>query len=461
MSFNAKRTIEIIAIGWKVMGNLYRGKPAGTYRLKSEHSEPAERSRTQSRSQVRPQNRAQVRTQTHPQAARPTARPQTAHPQTGAKQPQQKKRRIDFSKRSTKIVITCLALVLLLAAVVFGVVSCVFGKIDFMSEKELAIPEDLDSIVLEPEEETVSESDTIDEEQMEALDEKILGSQVNEDGLRYEEGVTNVLVLGTDGRSEREGHTRSDVIIIMSINDNTKKITLSSIMRDTYVGIPGRRGNDKINAAHAYGGPALAVQTVEKAFGVKIDKFIRVNFYSFMDIVDALGGVQLNISAAEKKVMNVYIRQINRVNHWNEDSGIMTESGENITLTGKQAMGYVRVRYVGDGDYERTLRQRRVLEQIIKKAREADALTLLNVVDKVAENVSTDFSAGEITKLAMNAAEYKDYEISQLRIPVEGSYWGGIYKGIWILDIDFEKNRQALYGEIFDDAANAEAESAE
>ena len=359
--------------------------------------------------------------------------------------------KIRSAKRSTKIIVAVLAVLLICAAVAIGAVSCIFGKIDFVSDKEMVIPEDVDSIVLEPEEgEIVSESDTLDDEQMDAINENIAVSQVDDDGLRYEDGVTNILVLGTDGRRETEGHTRSDVIIIMSINDNSKKITLSSIMRDTYVAIPGRRGNDKINAAHAYGGPALAVETVQKAFGIKIDKFVRVNFYSFMDVVDALGGVQLDINSGEKRMMNVYIRQINKVNHLDENDGLINETGENITVTGKQAMGYVRVRYVGDGDYERTLRQRRVLEQIIKKAREADYLTLLNIVDKVAENVSTDYSAAEITKLAMNAGDYRDYEISQLRIPVEGSYWGGIYHGIWILDIDFEKNRQALYDAVFD-----------
>lgn len=345
--------------------------------------------------------------------------------------------------------VSVLAVLLLLVSIVVGAVSCIFGKIDFMSGDDLVIPDELDSIVLSDTDVT-SASDTLDDSQMQEMDASVKESVIDADGLRYEEGVTNILVLGVDARSAATKRSRSDVIIILSINENSKKIVLSSIMRDTYVAIPGRTGNDKINAASAYGGPALTVETVEGAFGIKIDHFVLVNFYSFMDIVDALGGVEVEINKSERDVLNDYVEEINRVNGLAPDNGKLYTTGDSVLLTGKQAMGYVRNRYSGNGDYERTARQREVLEKVIVKARQANYSTLLSIVDKVASNVSTDYSMTEITKLAMNAANYTDYDISQVRVPVEGSYWGGIYKGIWILDIDFEANRQALYEAIFD-----------
>ncbi len=349
--------------------------------------------------------------------------------------------------------VSVLVVLLIIVGIVLGYASCILGKIDYMSDEELAIPDNLDSIVLEDDDVT-SASDTIDDTQKEQIDTGIKESVVGDDGLRYEDGVTNILVLGMDARRVTSNRSRSDVIIIVSINENSKKIVLSSIMRDTYVSIPGRSGNDKINAASAYGGPALTVDTVEGAFGIKIDHFVVVNFYSFMDIVDALGGVTVEINSGEKKVLNTYIEEINRVNGLPLGDGKLNTTGDAVHLTGKQAMGYVRIRYSGNGDYERTERQREVLEQLIQKARQADYSTLISLVDDVASNVSTDYSMSEITSLAMNATKYIDYDISQIRIPADGTFWSGIYKGVWILDINFEENREMLYKAIFDNYGN-------
>jgi len=342
-----------------------------------------------------------------------------------------------------------LGVLLLLLCIVAGGISCVLGKINYMSGDELLIPDNLDSIVLEDDDIT-SESDTLDDAQKQEIDANVKESTVGEDGLRYEDGVTNILVFGIDARSSTAKRARSDAIILVSINENSKQIVLSSIMRDTYVSIPGRSGNDKLNAAYAYGGPALAVETVEGAFGVRIDHFVSVNFYAFMDIVDALGGVTVDINSGEQKHINNYIAEINALSGLGADNGKLYKTGNDILLTGKQAMGYVRVRYSGNGDYERTERQREVLEQLIEKARTADYSTLVSMLDKVASKVSTDYTMGEITELALNAAKYIDYDISQLRLPADGTYWSGIYNGTWILDIDFKTNRELLYKTIFD-----------
>lgn len=347
---------------------------------------------------------------------------------------------------------TVLAIVAVLAILGIGgaiAVDRVLGKIDFVDKEQLIVPEDISEVVLD-DVEVVSDADTITDEQAEEMDKEISAAVVGEDGLISQEGVTNVLILGIDTRQNHHiSKTRSDVMIILSINENTKQIVMSSLMRDIYVSIPGRRYPEKLTHAHAYGGPQLTKDTIEGAFGIKIDHFVSVNFYAFMDVVDALGGIEMDISESERKIMNRYVAQINRLNGMNEDDGKLWDSGENIRLTGKQALGYVRNRYSGNGDYERTQRQRRVLGKIIEKAKTASAGQLLDLVDAATGNMSTDYSKMEIMALAADAINYKDYEIVQTRIPVEGTFTTGIKNGIWRMDINFKKNREALYKAIF------------
>ncbi len=358
------------------------------------------------------------------------------------------------SKKIIKISLVSFGCIVVAALIILiSLVWSVMDNITYLKGNDLSIPEDLDSIVLDDESGTdadiVSGADQIDDELMMEIDSEVSGVKVDENNLRYEKGVKNILILGIDSRSVKSTKSRSDVMIILTINDNTKKIVMSSIMRDTYVSIPGRSTNTKINAACAFGGAPLAVKTVESAFGIKIDNFVVVNFYSFMDIVDALGGVDVEINSSEKKYINMYIREINRKNKLPLEQGQLTKTGSSVHLTGKQAMGYVRVRYSGNGDYERTERQREVLEQMITKARNANYGDLINILDSVTENTATDMSSMELIGYAANAGKYLNYDIEQLRIPINGTYKGGTYKGAWVLRIDFNKNRDALYEAVF------------
>ncbi len=222
-------------------------------------------------------------------------------------------------------------------------------------------------------------------------------------------------------------------------------------MRDTYVYIPGRNKYDKINSACAYqGGPTRTVKVIEDTFGIDIDKFIIVSFYSFIDIVNILGGVTVDINSGEQEWINKYIKEYNQYAGYKENHGLLHTTGKDIKLTAKQTMGYVRVRYSGNGDYERTERQREVLEQLIDKARNASYTKLIKVVNKVANYVGTDFTSDEILSFAANAVNYLDYDIEQMRIPIEGTYKGHfITKETWALEVDFEPNKEALYKKVF------------
>lgn len=353
-------------------------------------------------------------------------------------------------------------LILFLLNIASTSVFTILNKIDRDPNMNALIPDNLDAIELEYDPyEQVSGSDTFSADDMQALD-----NELNQNGalisqtLKSESGVTNILVLGIDARTINMNSikSRSDVIIVLSINDNTKSISMTSIMRDCYVDIPGREKNNKINAACRFGGPALAAKTVENTFGIKIDHYVIVNFYAFMDVVDTLGGITADISSNEKNTINKYIREVNSHLGLDPNAGSLTQTGEGLTLTGKQAMGYVRDRYDFNAtssenyDFGRTARQREVLTQLIDKARNTDYQTLIGIVDSVADNMATDMSNMDIFALAAGAANYRSYSLSQFRIPANQTYVNGVYEGQSVLRItDLEANRkllrEAIYGQ--------------
>jgi len=164
---------------------------------------------------------------------------------------------------------------------------------------------------IEPEEEDDDpEADNSPEEHIQAVEDTI---QVNleqnqEEATISDDDVINILLIGIDSRSDNDSG-RSDSMILFSINNKSKKITITSIMRDIYVSIPGVH-NNRINTAYAYGRASLLLKTIKQNFNIAIDKYVSVNFYSYMDIVDAIGGLELEISADEINVMNDYINEI-------------------------------------------------------------------------------------------------------------------------------------------------------
>ena len=365
-------------------------------------------------------------------------------------------------RKTLRVLKTVTACLLLAANVLAFALSGMLGNIDYLSKKDMLIKEDLDSVTIEPEDTAVSSADTIDQDQMDEIDAELAKVQTDENGLRYMEGVTNILVLGTDGWYRNSTQKRSDVIILVSVNDITRQITLTSIMRDTYVNIPGREGNDKINAANAYGGAALAKATVENAFGIKIDNVVVVNFFAFMDIVEAVGGVEVErVRKSELPHINKTVYNMNKYYGGGKFYPYLNSAGHNVTLNGAQALGYVRIRDVGNGDYERTDRQREVLSSLINKIKSSDYRTGTKIITTASKYVSTDYSEGELIELALKAPDYKDYEIISQRIPFEDTYWAGIYKGIWILKIDFDRNREILYESVFEGTETPEETEAE
>lgn len=229
-----------------------------------------------------------------------------------------------------------------------------------------------------------------------------------------------VLLIGSDRRDD-SWNGNSDVMILASINRNKKTISFISFMRDTGVNIPDV-GYGKLNWAFAKGGSELLKSTLESNFQITIDNCIATDFVGMADIIDLFGGIDLDITADEVPVMNGYISEMANLRGLDAASYQLSAGGLQH-LNGIQTVGYMRDRYVGNNDFQRTERQRIVLQKILEKAKTMSTLELLKVGSKAATlAIKQDFSAEQIASLAALALECKDYTVVMDRIPYDGLY---------------------------------------
>ncbi len=258
--------------------------------------------------------------------------------------------------------------------------------------------------------------------------------------------VLNILLIGTDNRIAGN-RGLSDSMIVISINEGSKKIIATSLLRDIYLHIPGKEKNNRLNTAYASGGAKLLIQTIEENFKLKIDKYVTIDFYSFIDIVDEIGGVELEITKEELPIVNDYIMEINRLQKEKENLDCLTKPGVQH-LNGKQALGYSRVRYVGT-DFGRTARQRKVLELVYQKVKKLSIGKITDLLDIILPQVTTNFTEKEMISQILSLPNYLDYGLDSWSVPVPGSYENVKIRGMQVLGIDFEKNIEELNRRIY------------
>ena len=216
---------------------------------------------------------------------------------------------------------------------------------------------------------------------------------------------------------------RSDSIIVVSINNSTKEVKLLSIYRDTFLSINGKYS--KINAAYSWGGPELAISTINRNLDLNIEKYATVNFKILANIVDAVGGIEVNVDKSIIKNLNSYIKDMNRINGGNSST---IKSAGTYTLDGNQAVAYSRIRYTAGGDLARAGRQREVLEKIFEKGKK-NPLKMMSVMDEVLPQVKTNMSQDELFKMVLSVFKYniKDqqgFPWNQKEMRYYGSYYG-------------------------------------
>lgn len=262
-----------------------------------------------------------------------------------------------------------------------------------------------------------------------------------------EEGVINILLIGNDSRKQGEDG-RSDAMILVSISNETKTIHMTSLLRDMYVEIPGYK-NNRLNAAYAYGGPELLMETLEVNFDIPVNRYMLVNFQAFANLVDVAGGVDLELTNEEVKYINGYLVEYNILEGRPEGTDYLdpTLSGT-VHLNGPQALAYCRIRYIGT-DFARTERQRKVLSAIISKAPATLLSNPIEMINGILPNLTTNLTEAEVRSLSLQAAKLLTYDIIQGSVPIEGSYSNASIRGMSVLEVDFEKNKEYIRMEIY------------
>ena len=255
--------------------------------------------------------------------------------------------------------------------------------------------------------------------------------------------MKSILLIGIDARP-REETGRSDTMIIVTLDPDNNSIKLTSLMRDLYVEIPGRK-NNRINATYVFGGPELLMETIEANFGIHIDNYIAVNFSMLAQLIDTIGGLELTVeSDYYKNRINAVIKQDNKVLGIDRNDGLLESAGTTL-MTGKQAQAYARYRYgTKDGDFGRTARQREVITKIFAKLATKSAIELINLAVANFEYVYTNLSVTDIAAFAPVLVSMGNAEIEELRIPIDGAFRYQSISGMSVLVPNREKNIEAL-----------------
>lgn len=268
--------------------------------------------------------------------------------------------------------------------------------------------------------------------------------KTTEEEIEYNEvkGITNVLLIGTDAR-ELDENARADSMIIATLDNNNEEIRLTSLFRDTLVDIPGY-GANKLNAAMAYGGTDLLLETIKRTYDINIDKYVVINFWGFEAVIDQIGGLEIDVKDYQLEELNKYIGESTGGN----DCPV-TETGLQV-LNGKQALSYARIRKgVGD-EFERTERQREVLVKVAEKLRETKPSKYLGIMNSMLDYINTNIDMIEALNLAYTIFKFPSLDTKQIYIPLTELADDMNYDGVGsVFIMDRNQNTEILHDFIF------------
>lgn len=275
---------------------------------------------------------------------------------------------------------------------------------------------------------------------------KIENQYVSSSELKSENGIINVLFLGVDARAykgEEAETSRSDSMMLVSVDTKHQCIKTISFLRDSWVYIPCKDMKQRLNSACQYGSYNGVMDTIEYNFGVDIDGYVVVDFNVFQSLVDAIGGVEIDVTEAEAKEVTSHPKRYGKVE---------LEAGKHI-LDGKQTLAYCRIRKI-DTDFQRAYRQRMVIKSIISGVK-SNPTKLFSIANNCAEYVETDLSKSELEKIAFNLTKCLKNDMTETRVPFDGTWEYAKIKGNSVIKLDTEKNKEMLidyiYNKSYDD----------
>ena len=388
----------------------YKEEPPGSRRREYEAEPP--RRRKEYEEDARPQRRKKSQKKGNSKETEPEQREgdsrMTKKPKTP---PRAQKKRRRKKHRLRKFLIAVVLIIALLGVGLYQLVGAVYGKMNY---------KELPAVAAEP---------------------------------MKEDGVVNILLIGNDSRENGEDG-RSDAMILLSISSRTKTIYMTSLLRDIYVDIPGHDGN-RLNAAYAFGGAELLMKTIEHNFGIPVNRYMLVNFEAFANLVDAVDGIELELTRDEIEYVNGYLVEYNMLTGReqgtdNMDLSVADNGPAVVHLNGPQALAYSRNRYLGT-DFGRTERQRKVLTAVIGKLPGAMLTNAGGLIDSLMPNLTTNLTKNECFSLSLMAGKLLTYDIVSDNIPQPDTYRDVTIRQMQVLEVDFETNirylREKIYGE--------------
>ncbi len=352
--------------------------------------------------------------------------------------------------RGVKIVIIVVAVLLVLVLAAYLVFSHFYGKMNYaatMTESEradaiAAYTVEEAQLPAEPEEpeEIPEDVEVVPEEKVKDIQDVIQEQLAASGGsLISDKDIINILLIGTDARKMNE-KARSDVMLLVSVNQRTKKIILTSFMRDIYT----------LNTPNAIAGPDYLVETLEYDFGIDINNYALVNFYAFADVIDTLGGIDIALSNSE-------VDFINRQAYYGEQAELGVGTGAIYLdyssdgwyhLNGTQALAHCRNRSSAGSDFDRTSRQRTVISTLLERAKSVPLSELYNLANVVLPMVTTDLTQGDCLSLLLKSGDYLTYDIVQYRVPGD-NYNLTMISGMSVIQINFETSAAYLQDFIY------------
>lgn len=366
----------------------------------------------------------------------------------------QKRRRRKIIRRILKILLVILCIVFIVIGVImlyyYDVLNSLIYdnlqnkpdiSIEIATPTDIATPDDSPSSQVSS---TESTSSAISDWTVEISDTKLLDDPM----------VLNIMLFGSDTRYA--GNTgNSDTMILLSVDNRHQKIKFTSFMRDTWINIPGY-GPNKMNASYSYGGPSLAIETIERNYGIKIDRYAVVDFSSFIEIIDTLGGIDIELTDFEIDYINMQLYD----NRQSDTRYTLKDSAGIVHLNGRQALWHARNRDSEMSDFDRTSRQRQVINTVMDQFSNASISTILDAVSKVGPLITTNLKKSEITTLVANSLTYLKYSREEYTLP--DIYGGNIfidnsyptpYGDLSVLLIpDWKQARRDLASFIFEDS---------
>lgn len=343
-----------------------------------------------------------------------------------------------------------LGVVLVSGGLIYKLGHGLYSNVNFVADEEVKVLETLPEQALEEETEAESnhEGVVVTDEELNSIHD--LMSNLTDKETVSDNDIYNVLLVGVD-RRDKSWNGNSDSMMLVSINKAKNRVSIVSLMRDTYVDIPGV-GYNKLNAAYAYGAGPLLCQTITDTYRIQVDRYAAVDFFDLIEIIDIIGGVDLEISAKEAEVANGYILDMCNLMEIDGMEHQIPSEGGMIHCDGVMAVAFARNRFVGNSDYERTERQRYLISQLVQEVKRMSVAQMTEKMSAILEHVTMNIPESDIWSMITELPDMLEYRFEMDRIPYDDMYEVIYVKGQDMLVPDWEATLDKLHNFIYGDS---------